>query len=117
MTGLLISWALTALSLLIVSYVLPGFQVSGITTALIAAIVIGLVNGTLGFVLKLLTFPITFLTLGLFSLVINALMILLSARLVSGFNVDGFLPAFLGAILLSVVNAILGTIFKPKKSS
>lgn len=117
MTGLLISWALTALSLLIVSYVVPGFKVSGIMAALIAAVVVGLVNGTLGFILKVLTFPITFLTLGLFSLVINALMIMLAAKLVDGFHVDGFLAAFIGSILLSIVNAVLGMIFKPGKDS
>src|ERR1700730_14935684 len=75
--------------------------------ALIAAVVIGLVNGTIGFFLKVVTFPLTILTLGLFWLVINALMLEVAAALVPGFRIDGFLPAFFGAIVLSLVNMAL----------
>jgi putative membrane protein len=115
MMGLLISWLISAASLLIVSYIVPGFHVNSIVAALIAAVVIGLVNGTVGFILKILTFPITFLTLGLFSLVINALMIWLASRFVDGFVISGFWAAFFGAILVSIVNAVLGMVLKPKK--
>ena len=107
MTNLLINWLLSALSLVIVAHVIAGFQVSGFGAALIAAIVIGFVNGTLGFFLKLVTFPLTILTLGLFWLVINALMLKIAAALVPGFRIDGFLPAFFGAIVLSLVNMAL----------
>ncbi|HTM08543.1 MAG TPA: phage holin family protein, partial [Verrucomicrobiae bacterium] len=72
---LIVHWLLSALSILIVAHVVPGFEVRGFGTALIAAVVIGLVNATLGFVLKILTLPLTILTFGLFLLVINALMI------------------------------------------
>ena len=68
---------------------------------------IGLVNGTIGFFLKIVTFPLSVLTLGLFWLVINALMLEVAAALVPGFRIDGFLPAFFGAIVLSLVNMIL----------
>jgi putative membrane protein len=107
MTRLLVNWLISALSLVIVANVIPGFQLSGFAAALIAAIVIGFVNGTIGFFLKLVTFPLTIITLGLFWIVINALMLKLAAALVPGFRIYGFLPAFLGAIVLSLVNMAL----------
>ena len=107
MTHLLINWLLSALSLVIVANVIPGFQLSGFAAALIASIVIGFVNGTLGFLLKILTFPLTIITLGIFWFVINALMLKVAAALVPGFRIDGFLPAFLGAIVLTLVNVAL----------
>lgn len=107
MRRMLLHWLLSALSLLIVARLIPGIQVSGFLTALLAALVIGLVNSTLGLILKVLTLPLTILTLGLFWLVINALMLELAAWLVPGFFVRGFLAAFLGAIVLSLVNLLL----------
>jgi putative membrane protein len=104
MTRLLINWLLSALSLLIVSQVIRGFEVSGFGTALIAAVVIGLVNATLGLVLKLITLPLIILTFGLFWIVVNALMLMLASAVVPGFRVSGFGPAFVGAILLWLVN-------------
>src|SRR6202030_1109393 len=104
MTNLLVTWLLSSVSLLIVAYFIKGFDISGFGSALIAAVVIGLVNGTIGFFLKIVTFPLSILTLGLFWLVINALMLEIAAALVPGFRIDGFLPAFFGAIVLSLVN-------------
>jgi putative membrane protein len=104
---LIVHWLLSALSILIVAHVVPGFEVRGFGTALIAAVVIGLVNATLGFVLKILTLPLTILTFGLFLLVINALMIAFAAYLVPGFSVHSFGAALLGAIVLSVVSFVL----------
>jgi putative membrane protein len=104
---LILHWLLSALSILIVAHVVPGFEVRGFGTALLAAVVIGLVNATLGFVLKILTLPVTILTFGLFLIVINALMLLFAAMLVPGFAVHGFGPALLGAIVLSVVSFVL----------
>jgi putative membrane protein len=105
---LLVNWLLSAIALLIVSYFMPGFHVSGFGAALIAALVIGLVNAPLGLFLKIITLPLTVLTLGIFWWVINALMLMFaSAILRPSFVVSGFLPAFLGAIVLSLVNAIL----------
>ena len=104
---MLINWLLSALAVWIVAHVVPGIAVRGLFAALIAALVIGLVNSTVGIVLKVLTFPLTLVTLGLFWLVINALMLELAAAIVPGFRVTGFLAAFIGAILLSVVNAVL----------
>jgi len=105
---LLLNWLLSAISLLIVSRLVPGFRLSGFTSALLAALVIGLVNATLGLLLKIITFPLTVLTMGIFWLVINALMLLVaSALLTPNFVVQGFWPAFLGAIVLSLVNMVL----------
>lgn len=113
---LLIRWLVTAVSLLIVAYLIPGFQVSGIKAALIAAVVIGLVNMTIGLVLKIITFPLTLLTLGLFYLVINALMLMLASQFVDGFKLSGFWAAFFGGIVLSIVSSVLDSVFKPSKA-
>jgi putative membrane protein len=107
MVALLVHWLISGVSLLIVAYILPGIQVRGFGTALIAAIVIGFINATLGFILKLLTLPLTLLTFGLFLLVINALMLQLASSLVPGFLVSGFWSAFFGAIVLSLVSMAL----------
>ena len=105
---LLVNWLLSAISLWIVAHFMPGFYVRGFVAALIAALVIGLVNATLGLFLKIITLPITVLTLGIFWLVINALMLLFaSAILKPDFVVRGFWPAFWGAIVLSLVNMVL----------
>jgi len=105
---LLLNWLLSALALLIVSHVVPGFHVDGYKEALIAAIVIGLINATLGLLLKLITLPLTLLTLGVFWWVVNAVMLMLASKLLApNFMVSGFLAAFLGAIVLSLVNVVL----------
>ena len=105
---LLLNWLLSAIGLLIVSRFMPGFYVRGFTSALLAAVVIGLVNATLGLFLKIITLPLTFLTLGVFWWVINALMLMFaSAILRPDFIVSGFFPAFVGAIVLSLVNMLL----------
>ena len=107
MAGILLHWLISAASLIIVAYFIPGIEIRGLGTALIAPIVIGLVNATIGFVLKILTLPLTLLTLGLFWLIINALMLQLAAAIVPGFYVAGFWPAFFGAIILSLVSMVL----------
>jgi putative membrane protein len=106
MRYLLLNWLLSAVSLLIVAYVVPGFEVDGIIAALIAAIVLGLINSTLGAVLKFVTFPLIVLTLGVFWIVINALMLELASWVVPGFEVQSFGSAFFGAIVLALVNMV-----------
>jgi putative membrane protein len=113
---MLLQWVLTALAIWIVSRVVPGFSVSGPFAALIAAVVIGFVNATLGLFLKIVTFPITLLTLGLFWLIINAVMIKLASAIVPGFHVDTFGAAFWGAIVLSLVNLALKWLVMPDKN-
>jgi putative membrane protein len=104
---LLLNWVLSALAVWIVSRVVPGIYVSGPIAALIAALAIGFVNATIGLLLKILTFPLTLMTLGLFWFVINALMLKFASALVPGFVVRGFAAAFIGAIVLSLVNMLL----------
>jgi putative membrane protein len=110
---LVVSWILSALAVWIVSRVVPGIYVSGPGAALIAALVIGFINATLGSLLKILTFPLTLVTLGLFWFVINALMLELASALVPGFQVRGFFAAFVGAIVLSLVNMLLKWLVLP----
>ena len=105
---MLLHWIISAVSLLIVAHVLRGFNVANFQSALIAALIIGLVNSTLGFVLKLLSFPFIILTLGIASLIINAFMLMVAAYFVDGFSVSGFIPAFIGSILMSIINFVLG---------
>jgi putative membrane protein len=109
---LILHWILSALALVLVSHVVPGFHVRGIVPALIAAVVIGLLNATVGLLLKIVTFPLTILTLGLFLLVVNGLMILLASAVVPGFHVIGFLPAFWGAVVLALLGMLIRAIVK-----
>ena len=104
---ILINWILSALAVWVVSQFVPGFHVKGAASALIAALVIGFVNATLGALLKLITLPLTILTLGIFWFVINGLMLELAAAVVPGFRVDTFASAFWGGIILSLVNMLL----------
>jgi putative membrane protein len=113
MVRLLIQWLLSAVALLVVSHLVPGFRVQGFVPALMAALVIGLLNATVGPVLKILTFPISIFTLGLFLLVINGLMILLASVIVRGFHVRGFVPAFLGAAVLALLGMLIRAVTKP----
>jgi putative membrane protein len=114
---MLLHWVLSALAVWIMSRVVPGIYVSGPVAALIAALVIGFINATIGLVLKILTFPLTLVTLGLFWLVINALMLeLASALLAPGFQVRGFFAAFVGTIVLSLVNLVLKGIVMPSQN-
>jgi len=105
-----IVWILNALALLIVAYLYSGVQVQGWQAAAVAALVLGLVNTLVKPVLVLLTLPITILTLGLFLLVINALLLWAVGSVVPGFHVDGFWAAVLGALLYSLVTWALSAI-------
>ncbi|HCS78208.1 TPA: hypothetical protein DIV55_00520 [Patescibacteria group bacterium] len=109
---LIIKWFASALTLVIVSQLIPGFQLENFTTALVAALIISLVNAFLKPILTLLTLPITFLTLGLFSLVINAILLLLAAGLTPGFIVDGFGTALIASILITIISTLLHSLLK-----
>ncbi len=104
----LVRWILSAVALLVVAHVVPGFYIRSFGWALIAALVIGLVNSTVGLLTKILTFPLIILTLGIFWFVINALMLMLASWLLPGFHVAGFWPAFWGAIALAILHVVLG---------
>ena len=113
MLRMLLHWVVTALAVWITSQVVPGFYVNGASAALIAAVVIGLVNATIGLFLKIITFPLTILTLGLFWFVINAIMLELASAFVPGFHITTFGAAFIGAIVLTLVNTLLKWLVMP----
>jgi putative membrane protein len=101
----------TALLLLVVAYVVPGVQIEGMKSALIAALILGIVNALVRPFVVFLTIPITIVTLGLFLLAINAFMFLLASKLVPGFRVEGCLPAFLGSLVFSALNLVVSAAF------
>jgi putative membrane protein len=107
---LLIVWVINALALLAVPYLLDSVQVDSFGVALIAALVLGLVNTLIRPLFILLTLPVTLLTMGLFILVINGLMFWAVSQLVSGFHVGGFWSAVFGALLYSIVSWALSTL-------
>lgn len=104
---LLLHWILSAIALIVVSRIVPGFHVAGLVPALIAAVVIGLLNATVGLFLKIVTFPLSILTLGIFLLVINGVMILVASSVVPGFHVRGLGPAFWGAVVLALLGMLI----------
>lgn len=102
--SLLLRLILNALGVILVSYIVPGVQVNGFFTAIVTAFVIGLINAVIRPVLLVLSLPINILTLGLFTLVINALMFWLASALVPGFQVIGFGAALVGAIVFWAIS-------------
>ena len=114
---LLLIWFLNALALLTVAYVLPGIHVDGFTAALVAALILGLINTLLRPLLILLTLPVTVVTLGLFILVINGLLFWFAGSVLKGFEVSGFWVGVLGALLYSIFSSVLTMIVFQKKSS
>lgn len=112
----IINWVLSALALLIVSRLVPGFYVRSFGSALWAALVVGLINATVGWVLKILTLPLTLVTLGIFWIVINAVVLELATLFAPGLRISGFLPAFVGAVVLSLVNMFLRWVVWPRQN-
>jgi putative membrane protein len=108
MVRLLLHWILNAVALLLVAHFIDGFNVSSFISALIAVVVIGLFNATLGLLLKIITLPLGILTFGLFFLVINAVILYFSTKFVPGFSVTTFKAAFLGALALAVLHLLFG---------
>ena|SRR3990167_3238807 len=103
---LIIRVLISALALILVANVIPGIEVKSIYIAIVAAIILGLLNLIVRPLLVVLTLPITILTLGLFIFVINAVLFLFVASFVEGFQVDGFLPALLGSVIVSIVSTV-----------
>lgn len=115
MRNALLHWILSAFAVWVVSELVPGFQIDGAAAALLAALVIGLVNGTIGLVLKIATFPLTIMTFGLFIFVINAMSLMMATAIVPGFDIIGFGAAFVGAIVLALVNVVLRAVLGADK--
>lgn len=112
MVEILLSWLVSALAIIVTAYILPGVRIESFVTALVTAVVLGIINSILKPVLLLLTLPINVLSLGLLTFVINALLVLLAAHIVPGFRVDGFWWALAFSIVLSLVNTLLGNLTK-----
>jgi len=104
--NIIIRVLITALALLVVEQIIPGIEVEGLYIAVIAAVLLGILNLVARPVLIVLTLPVTILTLGLFIFVINAAIFFFVASFVDGFTVSGFVPALLGSIIVSVISAI-----------
>lgn len=109
---LLLKWFLVALAVVLGAYLLPGVAVEGFGTALLVALVLGILNAILRPILVVLTIPVTILTLGLFLLVINAAIILLADALIGGFNVDGFIWALIFSLLLSLLTWLIDQVLE-----
>jgi putative membrane protein len=112
LSHLLLSWLISAFSIWLAAQIVTGIRIDGFGTAMIAAVVIAVVNATIGFVLRIVAFPLTFITLGLFLFVINAFLLKLSSMLVRGFLVRGFLAALLGSVLITVLNEVLRAVIR-----
>jgi len=109
---LLVNLIVSALAVIISAYILPGVKVDGFLTAIVVAVILGAVNMFIRPILLLLTLPLNILTLGLFTFVINAFLILLVSSLVPGFKVSGFLWALIFSLVLSIVSAFLNSLAK-----
>lgn len=107
---MILRWLLNGLALIITAYIIDGIYISGPLTAFIASLVLGIVNAIIRPIFLIFTLPLNLLTLGLFTFVINGIMLKLTAALVSGFEVNGVLAAIFGAIILSVVSSLLTTL-------
>jgi len=108
---MLVGWVIVTLAILLAAYIIPGVRVRNVTTALVAAAVLSLLNALVRPILVFLTFPITILTLGLFLLVVNALMFMLVSAIVPGFEVKNFWSALLGSLVVSVVSLVTHQVF------
>jgi putative membrane protein len=114
LVGIILKILVNAAALWVAAKIVPGIEVDATGTLLLAALVFGLVNTFIKPVAQLLALPVTILTLGLFALVVNALLLWLTAALVPGFSISGFLAALIGAIIVSLVGAFLGGITDKK---
>src|SRR5574343_1205985 len=115
LTGFLIQWGITALSLWVASLLFNGVRFAGTSSLIVSALLLGFVNAVLWPILVVLTLPLTFLTLGFFLLVINALMLLLVARLVRGFTISGFWTAFFASLFISIFSLFLNSLMPDSK--
>jgi len=110
MASMLIRWLILTAAIMAAAYLVDGIVVSGFWAAFFAAAILGLLNVFFKPLLIILTLPVNILTLGLFTLVINALLLKIASALITGFDVHGFWPAVFGAVIISVVNWLLGTL-------
>ena len=109
MKGIFVRWLILTVAIMVCSYLLDGIQVSGFLSAFFAAAMLGVLNAFFRPILIILTLPINILTLGLFTFVINALMLKMASGVISGFDVRGFWPAVFGSLVISIVSWLLSS--------
>ncbi len=107
MKGTFLRWLILTVAIIVTSYLLDGIRISGFSSALFAAAILGILNAFFRPILLILTLPINILTLGIFTFVINAIMLMMVSGVISGFEVSGFWSAVFGSLLISLVSAIL----------
>lgn len=110
--GIIIKWIINAIAIYLTATIVPGVEVVDLLSALMVAVILGLINTFIKPILMLLTLPITLLTFGLFALVLNALFIMLVGQIVTEFSVAGFVPALLFSIVLTIINWMLNILVK-----
>lgn len=110
--NLIIRLIINAIAFYLIAIYVPGFHIASFTTAIIAAVIFGLVNAIIRPLVLLLTLPATILTLGLFIIIVNALMFWLTVWITPGFKVDGFVPALIGAVIMMIVSLLTNHLFK-----
>jgi len=111
MIQMLMLWLISAIVLMVTAYLVPGFTIKSFGSAMWASLVVGLLNMLIRPVLMFLSFPINFLTLGLFTFVINAIILRIAAGLLKGFDIDGWFSAIIGAVVLALVNYLFFVLF------
>ena len=114
MNGILIRWLISTFSIMVTAYLLEGIHISGFLSAFFAAVILGILNAFFRPILLILTLPITILSLGLFTFVINALLLMMVSGVISGFTVDGFWTALFGSLLISLVSWLLTSLINEK---
>ena len=112
MKGLLIRWVINALGLVLIAGVIEGVSLQGFDAALVAILVLGVANAIVRPILLILTLPLTIITLGLFTFVLNGFILYMVASVVSGFQIEGFLAAIVATILLSLVSAVANALVR-----
>ena len=115
MNGILVRWLLNAVALLITAQLVPGVSISSFLAALVAAVVLGIVNAVIKPIVIILTLPLNILTLGLFTFLVNGLMLSIASSVVRGFQVSGFWNTVLAALVLSIISGVLSSLVKDKK--
>ena len=108
--NIIIKWILFALLIMLIAWIIPGISITGFISALIVVVILSIVNVLIKPIVQFISFPLNFITLGLFSLIINALLFLLVAKFSPGFQIDGFWSGFFGALILSILTPLIDKI-------
>jgi len=114
MKGIVLRWLILTLAIMIAAYLIKGIEVKGFSSALLAAAILGILNAFFRPILIILTLPINILTLGLFTFVINAVLVMMASGVIGGFAVQGFWPALLGSLVITIISWSLSSFINEK---